>query len=458
MRETGTGRLFLSGAAALLALTAVAALALAAHRATADTTGTTDADYAGAPLSAVAQLGKKLFFDVRLSASGRQSCASCHDPRTAYAPDNDLAVQLGGSDLKQPGIRAVPSLDYMETTPVFEIGPESLFEVEGATPATVASHPAGQSKASLAAQAAANPVPQGGYFWDGRADTLQDQPAGPLLSPFEMANPDVHSVVAKLQTASYAADFKALFGVHIFDDETMAMSEASFAMARFEIEDPSFHPFSSKYDAYLAGKATLTADEAAGLKLFEDPKKGNCSSCHLDKADSDGRPPMFTDFEYEALAVPRNPAIPANADPKYFDVGICGPMRTDIYAQQAANCSLFKTPTLRNVATRHVFFHNGVYGNLTDVVRFYVQRDTEPQNIYPKGQNGKVAKYNDVPQRYWPNVDTIDAPLDRHAGQPPALDDHEIAQLVAFLKTLTDGYHPAREALSAAPPPSSPSS
>ena len=145
MRETGTGRLFLSGAAALLALTAVAALALAADRATADTTGTTDADYAGAPLSAVAQLGKKLFFDVRLSASGRQSCASCHDPRTAYAPDNDLAVQLGGSDLKQPGIRAVPSLDYMETTPVFEIGPESLFEVEGATPATVASHPAGQN-------------------------------------------------------------------------------------------------------------------------------------------------------------------------------------------------------------------------------------------------------------------------------------------------------------------------
>jgi len=97
MRETGTGRLFLSGAAALLALTAVAALALAADRATADTTGTTDADYAGAPLSAVAQLGKKLFFDVRLSASGRQSCASCHDPRTAYAPDNDLAVQLGGA-------------------------------------------------------------------------------------------------------------------------------------------------------------------------------------------------------------------------------------------------------------------------------------------------------------------------------------------------------------------------
>lgn len=443
MHRSGIGRLLLSSAVALVAFSAVAGLAVTADHARADADGSTaHADYAAAPLSAVAQLGKKLFFDARLSASGMQSCASCHDPRTAYAPDNALAVQRGGPDMKQPGIRAVPSLDYMETTPVFEIGPESLTEVETPQPTIVASAPTGQSKASLAAQAAANPVPEGGYFWDGRADTLQEQPSGPLLSPFEMANPDVHSVVAKLKTAAYAGDFRALFGAHIFDDETMAMSEASFALARYEVEDPSFHPFSSKYDAYLAGKAKLTADEAAGLRLFEDPKKGNCSSCHLDQKDADGRPPMFTDFEYEALAVPRNPAIPANADPNYYDTGICGPLRSDIYAQQAANCALFKTPTLRNVATRHVFFHNGVYDNLTDVVRFYVQRDTEPEKIYPKGPDGRVEMYNDVPKKYWPNVDIIDAPFDRHPGQPPALDDHEIAQVVAFLKTLTDGYKP----------------
>ncbi len=220
------------------------------------------------------------------------------------------------------------------------------------------------------------------------------------------------------------------------------MSEASFALARYEIEDPSFHPFSSKYDAYLAGKVRLSADEAAGLKLFEDAKKGNCSSCHLDKVDDAGRPPMFTDFEYEGLGVPRNPAIPANADPSYFDVGICGPMRADSYAQQSANCALFKTPTLRNVATRHVFFHNGVYHNLTDVLRFYVQRDTNPGNIYPKGPDGTVEKLNDVPKKYWPNIDVIDAPFDRHPGQQPALTDDEIKQVVAFLSTLTDGYKP----------------
>jgi cytochrome c peroxidase len=425
---------------ALAAFAGVGTIAVLADDSTAPASA--DAGYATAPLSGMAQLGKKMFVDVSLSASGRQSCESCHDPRTAYAPSNALAVQLGGPHMDRPGIRAVPSLDYMGTTPVFEIGPESLVEMEGQQPVIVASAPTGQSKAQLAAKAAANPVPEGGYFWDGRADTLEEQPSGPLLSPFEMANTDVHAVVEKLKAAPYAGDFKALFGPHIFDDETMAMSEASFALARYEVEDSSFHPFSSKYDAYLAGKAELTPTEAAGLQLFEDPKKGNCSSCHLDEVDDAGRPPMLTDFEYEALAVPRNPAIPANANPTYYDLGICGPMRTDAYSKQAVNCALFKTPTLRNVATRHVFFHNGFYTNLTDVLHFYVERDTNPDKIYPRAADGNVQNQNDVPLQYRANVDVIDAPFDRHPGQQPALNDQEIGLVIAFLGTLTDGYSP----------------
>ena len=149
---------------------------------------------------------------------------------------------------------------------------------------------------------------------------------------------------------------------------------------------------------------------------------------------------MFTDYEYEALGVPRNPAIAADADPHYFDLGICGPMRDDVYARQAANCGLFKTPTLRNVATRHVFFHNGVYTSLKDVVRFYVLRETEPEKIYPRGPDGRVKIYNDLPPQYRKNVDRIDAPFDRKRGDKPALDDAEIADMVAFLETLTDGY------------------
>ena len=392
------------------------------------------------PLSAMAALGQKLFFDTGLSASGKQSCASCHVPSMAFAPDNGLAVQLGGPDLRRPGIRATPSLGYMLRTPPFSVGPESLFEVEGQAAGPTAAAPTGQSKADLAAQAQANPVPEGGFFWDGRADTLQEQPSGPLLSPFEMANANVHAVVERLRQAAYAGDFTALFGAHVFDDEAMAMGEASFALARYEAEEPAFSPFTSKYDAYLAGRAALTADEAAGLKLFEDPKKGNCSSCHLDKPTADGRPPLFSDFEYEALGVPRNRDIPANADAGYFDLGICGPMRSDSYARSAANCGLFKTPTLRNVATRQAFFHNGVFHRLEDVLDFYVERDIHPEKFYGKGADGHVDKFDDLPARYRNNVDVIDAPFDRHPGDQPALDATERLQVIAFLKTLTDGY------------------
>ena len=393
------------------------------------------------PLSLMARLGQRMFFDAGLSASGQQSCASCHEPDKAFAPGNGLAVQLGGPDMRRPGIRATPSLGYMTRTPPFSIGPESLFEVEGQAVTTqTAATPTGQSKADLAAQAQANPVPEGGFFWDGRADTLQEQPTGPLLSPFEMANGSVHEVVERLKRAAYADEFRTLFGAHIFDDEAMAMGEASFALAHYEAEDRDFSPFSSKYDAYLAGKAQLTADEAAGLKLFEDEKKGNCSSCHLDKPTPDGLPPLFSDFEYEGLGVPRNRDIPANADPAYYDLGICGPMRTDSYARDPANCGLFKTPTLRNVATRKVFFHNGVFHNLEDVLDFYVERDIHPEKFYARSPDGSVEKFDDVPDRYRKNMDVIDAPFDRHPGDAPALDAHERQQVIAFLGTLTDGY------------------
>ena len=93
-----------------------------------------------APLSAVAQLGKKLFFDPSLSGGGQMSCATCHDPANHYAPANGLAVQLGGPHLDQPGIRAVPSLAYKISTPSFSIGEESAAdEAAEASPMTEAS-------------------------------------------------------------------------------------------------------------------------------------------------------------------------------------------------------------------------------------------------------------------------------------------------------------------------------
>jgi cytochrome c peroxidase len=397
-----------------------------------------------ARLSFMAQLGARMFYDPALSASGRMSCASCHDPRNAYAPDNRLPVQLGGPRLDLQGLRAVPSLGYLTSTPPFSIGPESLAEVDPKGIAgTLPQRLAGVRRTAPKSAAAAALVPQGGFFRDGRADTLEEQSIIPILSPFEMDNPSAEAVRLKLMHASYAGAFKELFGPDIFEDKDPLLSEAAFAIARYEVENPSFHPFTSQYDYYLRGKAKLPAAAARGLRLFDDPAKGNCASCHLDKMGADGSLPAFTDYQYEALGAPRNFAITANRNPAFFDLGICGPLRNDSFSKQAANCALFKTPTLRNVATRHAFFHNGVFKTLADVLHFYVERDTDPAKWYPRRADGTVDKFNDVPPRYRGNIDVIDAPLDRKPGQKPALDAAEIKDIVAFLDTLTDGYKPA---------------
>ncbi|MGG6895071.1 cytochrome-c peroxidase [Rhizobium sp. BR 315] len=445
----------------LLPLLALAGLSLAGAAVGVASEPTANSYDEQAPLSAVAQLGKKLFFDPSLSGNGQMSCASCHDPANHYAPANGLAVQLGGLHLDQPGIRAVPSLAYKTSTPSFSIGEESAAdEAAEASPMTEASGVAlANAPASVAGPltaqavkadaAAANLVPRGGMFWDGRIDSLEEQALQPMISPFEMANADVATVYAKLKKG-YGKDISALFGNNILNDQNMMISEIGFALARYQIEEPSFHPYTSKYDYYLRGKAVLTDMEARGLKLFDDANKGNCASCHLDKMTGDGQMPNFTDFEFEALGAPRNPAIPANADAHYYDTGICGPLRNDTYSAQQQNCGLFKTPTLRNVATRHVFFHNGVYRTLEDVTRFYVKRDINPEEIYPKDASGKVVKYDDLPPQYRANIDIIDAPMNRKLGDAPALSDAEIADVVAFLRTLSDGYDPAKDSVKAA--------
>ncbi|SOE62858.1 Cytochrome c [Burkholderia sp. OK233] len=87
-----------------------------------------------------------------------------------------------------------------------------------------------------------------------------------------------------------------------------------YAIERFELEDPSFHPYTSKFDYYLDGKLQLTALELRGKKLFDNPTGGNCASCHIDQSGVDGSHPLFTDFNFPALGVPRNPELRANAN------------------------------------------------------------------------------------------------------------------------------------------------
>jgi cytochrome c peroxidase len=370
------------------------------------------------PLTTLAALGRQVFMDPSLSASGATACSTCHDPSRAFGPANDQPVQLAGVDGRSPGFRAVPSLRYTQTVPPFT---EHFFDDDG--------------------NDSEDQGPAGGRTWDGRAATVHDQARLPLLSPREMANGSDAEVVRRVRATPYAAEFTAAFGAHFFDDPAVAMNGVLLALEVYTQTPGDFYPYSSKYDAWLRGQVTLTAEEERGRQVFTNPAQGNCEHCHPSGIRS-GAFPQFTDFGYVALGVPRNSAVPANADAGYFDLGLCGPMRADL-AAHTAYCGMFRTPSLRNVATRRVFYHNGYARTLKDAVRFYAERDTRPENWYPRGTDGAVRKFDDLPPDYRRNVE-MDVPFGGAAGSEPSITDADIDALVAFLSTLTDGYDPAR--------------
>lgn len=367
----------------------------------------------------LAQIGAKLFLDPHLSGSGQISCSSCHDPNNAFAPSNDRPVQLGGGDLHQPGLRAAPSLKYLQSVPQFS---EHYFDNEDEADESI------------------DNGPTGGLTWDGRADSKEDQARIPLLSSFEMGNRSEDDVVAAAGKDGYLQELGKVLGPSAVSGNDAAFNAILLALQVYQEDPATFYPYDSKYDAYLAGKAQLTAQEQRGLLAFTDENKGNCSSCHISDRALDGTAPQFTDYGLIAIGLPRNPAIPANADPSYVDLGLCGPLRTDL-KDHPDYCGLFRTPSLRNVATRHVFFHNGIFHTLRDAVAFYATRDSDPGRWYPKRADGSIDKFNDLPKAYLANLNT-DPPFDAKPGNPQRLTDGEIDDIVAFLKTLTDGYHP----------------
>jgi cytochrome c peroxidase len=399
-------------------------------------------------LSAAAQLGQKIFADTTLSASGTQSCASCHVAASAFAEDATASgvdrgspVPVGGAGMNQTGFRNTPSLMYASLIPAFYI--------------------------------ASDGSPNGGFFRDGRAATLEAQAVLPFTTSFEMANADAGAVVARLKTRPYLADFEALYGAAVLDDPATALNRMGQALAAFERENPAFHPFSSKYDYFQKGQAQLSAQELRGLALFNDATKGNCSACHPSTSGDGVTPPMFTDFSYDNLGVPRNSLIPANAASApdgtpvdsddgvqtYYDLGVCGPFREQT-VDFFSNCGQFKVPTLRNIAVTGPYFHNGRFATLQDAIGFYVRRDTNPEEWYPMNADGTVTKFDDLPAiyggqfvvtpgvvgsdaGYLGNVNTSEIPYNRVIGDTPALSPDEIDDVITFLCTLTDGFDPA---------------
>jgi cytochrome c peroxidase len=341
-----------------------------------------------APLTPEQQLGKKLFFDSSLSEPAGQACASCHAPETGFS-DPAHRIVSPGSVPGRFGNRNAPSAAYAAFSPRFGFDQEEDVYV-------------------------------GGQFLDGRAATLEDQISGPLTNPVEMANSHMTDVLAKVRKASYADRFTEIYGPAALENESEAIHHIVSALAAYE-RSREFSPFSSKYDAWLAGKAKLTAQEQRGLEIFEAEDKGNCAACHPSRPAKDGTPPLFTDFTYDNLGVPASPDNPfyhqnrhINPDGKsYVDKGLGTPLG------DAAQDGKFKVPTLRNIALTAPYMHNGVFTTLEEVADFYNSRDTKK----------------------WPAPE-VKANVNQDELGDLKLTKPELADLVAFLKTLTDGYQP----------------
>jgi cytochrome c peroxidase len=362
------------------------------------------------------ELGKKLFFDNNLSTSPGQACAACHAPNTGFVgPVSDInahgAVYPGAIHTRF-GNRKPPTSAYASFSPDFHFSEEDgLYE--------------------------------GGMFWDGRALNTIEQAKGPFLNPLEMNNPNMRSVVGKVLRSDYAPLFKQVFIEWKMQQATPdAIPEIVFdlssdvfvgeayqfiaeSIAEYEAS-PEVNQFSSKYDAYLAGTTTLTAQEAWGLELFEG--KANCSACHPSEPDlEEGHPPLFTDFTYDNLGVPKNLENPFYGMPPGFnpagenwvDLGLGGrPGFEDEIGKM-------KVPTLRNVGMRpyagfvQAYSHNGYFKSLEEIVNFYNTRDLGG----------------------WPDPEVAENVNHNELGNLGLTAD-EVAAVVAFLNTLTDGWVP----------------
>lgn len=395
-----------------------AALTLS-HGAHGDEVTQADADFAAAYQRAalLRAAGRKIFSDPSFSASGRQSCASCHAPALRYSPPNALDVQPGGKNMRDHAFRAPPTLTYLNRIPPYD---NHFHESDDEADASI------------------DNGPTGGLTWDGRVDTGANQAEIPLLAEHEMANSRA-GVAEAIRKAAYVDLLKRALGEKVLVDDNHAFEAVVRALGAFEEDYAEFSPYTSKYDAYLTGRTNLSEQERRGLTLFNDESKGNCAQCHISKRGLDGTAPALSDYGLIALAVPRNTSIPANRDPQFFDLGACGPERLDKKGQ-SEYCGLFRTPTLRNVALRNTFFHNGKFHSLREVVEFYVTRDITPQRWYGKGVAGKVIIYDDLPAQYRVNINRDPPFADQKLGATPRLTKKEIDDVVAFMRTLTDGY------------------
>ncbi|WP_043871385.1 cytochrome-c peroxidase [Celeribacter indicus] len=346
-------------------------------------------------LATLEDLGEALFFDVNLSKNRTQSCATCHDPESAFADPRGPASF--GDDGLSMGDRNAPTATYAHFAPVFSEVSEGVFA--------------------------------GGQFLDGRAATLEEQAGGPPLNPIEMGMASSADVVDRLEeNPAYVVAFRDLFGEEIFDDDDEAYAAMTKAIAAFERTD-LFSPFDSKYDRYLRGEAELTREELLGETLFFSQQFTNCNLCHQlnPRAGMEGE--TFTNYEYHNIGVPENTGLrEMNGGVGLVDLGLG---QNAAVEGRPGLSGRYKVPTLRNVAVTAPYMHNGVFEDLRTVVLFYNTYNTKSEARKINPETGEPFLPPEVPENL--SLEELET--------GPAFEDRDIDALVAFMKTLTDARY-----------------
>jgi cytochrome c peroxidase len=414
----------------------------------------TCASAGGAELSAGEAFGKRLFFDRNLSLQGNQACSSCHLPDAGWSGDDSTVNAHGaayeGSVAGRFGNRKPPTAAYATPSPVLHIVKEK--------------------DATLFV---------GGNFWNGRAtgeklgNPAADQAQGPFLNPVEQGLADNACVVFKVCTA-YSEMFKGAWpGACTFawpdnvqkicssDGGKLALSlqqraaidraydQIALSIAAFEAS-AEVNQYTSKFDYFLAGLVKLTPEESRGLQLFKD--KARCVNCHILEKGPNGEPPLFTDFTFDNLGVPRNPenpwyAMPASFNPddrKWLDQGLGEFLanRADYRQHANENYGKQKVPTLRNVDKRphpafvKAYMHNGYFKTLKGVMHFYNTRD-----IKPACKNSYTKEIDAIAQNCWPEPQ-IKSNVNKTELGNLGLTDAEENAVVKFMQALSDGFAP----------------
>jgi cytochrome c peroxidase len=357
--------------------------------------GSLPGESGGAPADhELAALGRTLFFDARLSRDRTMSCATCHDPARAFTDGRDNGVGRAaslGNDGRTLGERNAPALTYASLVPAFRQGDTGDYV--------------------------------GGLFHDGRAATLEDQARQPILSPAEMAlaSPAVlHERIR--ESRGYVELFETLFGPAALAEPVATLDAVTAAIAAYE-RSAEFSSFDSKYDRYLRGETELTRDENLGRILFFSDLV-NCSQCHLLNGRANQPGETFTNHRYHNIGIPTNARLRASNPGRQPDAGLAG----NPGVTRAGERGRFRVPSLRNVAVTGPYMHNGVFQDLKTAIVFYNRFLVENAANEINPETGQPWEDAEVPE-------TVDLDLLRQ-GQP--LGERRIAQLEAFLRTLTD--------------------